>query len=121
MVLAPLFGTSVQALSQFAPTFLRYFHLVMAEPPLPPEVQPRITAWWRAATVGLLGAGGLVDGVPVAVSDQSPSPVALVALTRTLYSPPFSRDVSVFEVPLAVVCRLVESQSLSFSDFHWTL
>ena len=59
-------------------------------------------------------------GVPVAVSDHAPSPLAFTAATRTVYAVALSREASVFEAVVEVVCRFDASQ-FSLPDFHWIL
>ena len=61
VVRSSLFGTSVQAVSKAAsPTCLTYCHRVIAEPPLPFEVQVSVICRSPPVTAGLLGAGGTV-------------------------------------------------------------
>ena len=58
-------------------------------------------------------------GVPVAVFDHAPSPLAFTAATRTVYSVLLVSEVSVFEAVVEVVCRVVPNSSVP--DFHWIL
>ena len=71
---------SIQVLSQLPSAALRYCHLVMAAPPLPPAVQLKSIASLAADTVMLVGFSGVVEGVTVPdSSDSPPLPMPLTA------------------------------------------
>ena len=63
-----------------------------------------------------LAVSDTAAGVPVAVFDHAPSPLAFTAATRTAYSVALVSDASVFEAVVDVVCRDVPK--FSFPDFH---
>jgi hypothetical protein len=71
-------------------------YCVIADPPFDAgAVQD--TASWALPGVRLtpVGAPGIVDGVPVAPADAGPVPMALVAVTETVYEVPLARPVIV--------------------------
>ena len=70
---------------QVPPSSLRYCHLVISAPPLPPEVQPRVTEASPPETVTLVGLSGFPAGVTAAdSSDSAPSPCVFTARTLNL-------------------------------------
>ena len=62
---------SVQLAAQVLPVFWRYCHLVIAEPPSPPEVQPRVTEASPRVAVTLVGLNGL-PAAALKVTDTPP-------------------------------------------------
>ena len=89
--------------------FVASFTVQVAEPPS-----------GTADGVSAVSVNAAASGVPVAVSDQAPSPVALTAATRTVYSVSSVSESRVAEVVVTVVWRLVASQLWALV-FHCTL
>ena len=95
--------------------------------PLPPlsdgAAHDRDSCPSPGATLRLLGAVGIVLGLPVVYAHSKSCPsTELSALTRTSYVTPFSRSVivSVTVFLSAVVCSPGESQLFTLSRFHCT-
>ena len=111
LLLVDVSQMSVQVPSQVPPSSLRYCHLVIAEPPLPPEVQPKVTEASPPETVTLVGFGGEPTSVTEAdSSDSAPSSTAFTARTLNLYVVPLFRLETVWLVLLGQLLSVDVSQ-----------
>ena len=70
--------------------------------------QATVSAWSPGVTASMVGALGVVRGVPRPVPDQDPSPTTVTARTCTSYSTPLVR-------PPRSCRRSPEVQTLSFT------
>ena len=62
---------------------MRYWYLVMAEPPFAPGVNARDTCPSPAVTTSAVGADGVVRGVTLTASDAAPDPTEFRARSFT--------------------------------------
>ena len=122
LVPAPALGTAVQAPYPPPPTLALTSQPVTATPPSLPAVQDRVTAASPSLEVRSVGCAGTVAvGEPLATAEAAPSPVALFAVTRTVYVVSAARPVMTALVtapPSTVRCRT--ASKLWSPDLHCT-